>query len=75
MLVGFEEASYFVGEPEGFLTYHLRIWGFLEREVTVDIATNNGYALRKLKGCNGIVQRRTAYRDHIRLIIRLRNNY
>ncbi len=49
VVVGFEEASYFVGESALILSYHLHIWGWLERDVTVYITTNNGSAIRKLE--------------------------
>ncbi len=35
--VGFEQATYLVGESAAFLLYHLHIWGWLEREVIVDV--------------------------------------
>ncbi len=47
MLVGFEEATFFVEESAVILLYQLHIWGWLERDVTVDIRTTNGTAIRK----------------------------
>ncbi len=46
--VGFEQATYLVGESAAFLLYRLHIWGWLEREVIVDITASNGSAIREL---------------------------
>ncbi len=46
--IGFEQATYTVGESDVFLLYHVHIWGWLERAVTVNIAAIDGTATREL---------------------------
>ncbi len=46
--VAFEQAVYFVEESALFLSYHVHIWGWLERDVTVDITATDGSATREL---------------------------
>ncbi len=48
MAVAFEQAFYFVEESAVFLSYHVHIWGWLERDVTVEIAATDGSAIREL---------------------------
>ncbi len=48
MTVGFQQASYIVGESDVYLQFHVHIWGWLERDVTVNISATDGSATRKL---------------------------
>ncbi len=46
--VAFEQAFYFVEESSLFLSYHVDIWGWLERAITVEITATDGSASREL---------------------------
>ncbi len=46
--VGFEQATYLVGESASFLLYHVHVWGWLERDVVVNITATDGSAIREL---------------------------
>ncbi len=47
VIVGFEQARYVVGESAAFLLYHVHVWGWLERDVIVNITATDGSAIRE----------------------------